>query len=225
MDSDTARLTKRSDQPRHAAVVKHILFDADGVLQYATRHWQLGLQSVLSLEDEAQAKAVVEDIFRIEAEVLEADGGFAERLEGVLAKWDRSSFLSQTLDVIHAIEVYQDVMSTVQSLRRLGIRCHIASNQQTSRAQHMSEGLNYKALFDTEFYSCFVRAAKPKVSFFEKVVAKLGCDPSSVLFFDDRAENVEAARQAGIHATVFLGADGASALCRRLTEYGLYVDY
>lgn len=204
--------------------VKHILFDADGVLQHATWHWQPALQSVLGLGDEAQAKAVVDDIFKVETEVLETEVGFAERLEGVLAKWDRSDFLLQTLDVIHAIEIYGDVMSTVQDLRRRGIYCHVASNQQTSRAQHMSECLNYRALFDTEFYSCLIGAAKPKVSFFEIVVSKLGCDPSSVLFFDDRAENVEAARQAGLHAHVFIGSDGAPALCRQLADYGLFVD-
>ncbi|MBL0726081.1 HAD family hydrolase [Piscinibacter sp. HJYY11] len=115
--------------------MKHILFDADGVLQHATQHWQPALQSVLGLSDEAQAKAVLDDIFQAETEVLETEGGFAERLERVLAKWNRPGLLSQTLDVIHAIEVFDDVMSTVQALRRRGVRCHVASNQQCARAE------------------------------------------------------------------------------------------
>ena len=45
----------------------------------------------------------------------------------------------------------------------------------------MSEELNDKTLSDTEFYACGVGAAKPKVEFFEKVVAQLGCDASAVL--------------------------------------------
>lgn len=206
-------------------IIENILFDADGVLQYATRHWQPALQSVLKLEDASQAKLVLEDVFQAETEVLESEGGFIERLEAVLEKWGRSGFLSETLSVLHAIEVHHDVMQTVQAIRRLGIRCHIGSNQQTFRAKHMSEGLNYRSLFDTEFYSCGIGAAKPKVEFFEKVVAQLGCDASDVLFLDDRAENVAAAKQAGLNAVVFLGADGAPALRHQLAGFGVFVPH
>ncbi|WP_431095684.1 HAD family hydrolase [Polaromonas aquatica] len=205
--------------------IENILFDADGVLQYATRHWQPALQSILKLEDETQAKAVLADVFEAETEVLEAEGGFAERLDAVLSKWGRSGFLSEALSVIHAIEIHQDVMQSVQSIRRSGIRCHVGSNQQTSRAKHMSEGLNYRSLFDTEFYSCVVGVAKPKVAFFEKVVAQLGCDASAVLFLDDRAENVKAAKQAGLNAMVFFGSNGASELQRQLAGFGVIVDH
>jgi putative hydrolase of the HAD superfamily len=206
-------------------VIENILFDADGVLQYATKHWQPALQSVLKLEDEAQAKALLDDLLAAETAALETEGGFSERLEIVLAKWGRPGFLSEALSVIHAIEVHQDVMQTVQTIRRMGIRCHIGSNQQTSRAMHMSERLNYRSLFDIEFYSCFVGVAKPKAAFFEKVVAQLGCDASAVLFLDDRAENVEAAKQAGLSATVFFGSDGALELKRQLAGFGVFADH
>jgi putative hydrolase of the HAD superfamily len=201
--------------------IENILFDADGVLQFATRHWQPTLQSVLSLDNEMQAKAIVDDIFEAETEVLESATGFVEKLEAVLAKWDRASFLSETLNVLHSIEVHDDVMQIVQAIRRSGIPCHIASNQQALRAKHMSEGLNYRSLFDREFYSCFVGAAKPQVKFFDRVVAQLGCAASKVLFLDDRAENVEGARQAGLNALVCYGTDGATSLRRQLAELGV----
>ena len=205
--------------------IENILFDADGVLQYATRHWQPALQSVLMLEDEMQAKAVVDDIFEAETEVLESTTGFIEKLEAVLAKWDRASFLPETLGVLHAIEIHGDVIQTVQAIRRSGIRCHIGSNQQVLRAKHMSEDLNYRSLFDGEFYSCFVGAAKPQIRFFKKVVAQLDCDASAVLFLDDRAENVEAAKQAGLNAMVFFGKDGALVLQRQLARFRVFVDH
>ncbi len=202
----------------------HILFDADGVLQCATQHWQPALQSVLGLDDESHAQAVVADIFAAETKVLECEGGFVERLEAVLVKWGRAGLLAETLKVLHAIDVHDDVMQTVQAVRRAGIGCHIASNQQTLRARHMSEGLNYRALFDSEFYSCFVGAAKPRPAFFHMVLARLGCDPREVLFLDGRPENVEAARQAGLNAVVFLGADGALSLRRQLGNFGVVLD-
>jgi hypothetical protein len=53
--SNVERLYLSSQVTECSVAIKHILFDADGVLQYATRHWQPALQSVLNLEDEAQA--------------------------------------------------------------------------------------------------------------------------------------------------------------------------
>jgi putative hydrolase of the HAD superfamily len=205
--------------------IENILFDADGVLQYATRHWQPALQSLLMLDDEIQAKAVVDDIFKAETEVLEATTGFIEKLEAVLAKWDRAGFLAETLNVLHAIEVHDEVMQIVQAIRHSGIRCHIASNQQALRAKHMSVSLNYRSQFDSEFYSCFIGAAKPKAKFFEKVVAQLGCEASNVLFLDDRVENVEGARQAGLNALVSYGTDGALSLRCQLASFGVFLDH
>jgi putative hydrolase of the HAD superfamily len=104
----------------------------------------------------------------------------------------------------------------------LGVLSH---QQQALRAKHMSETLNYKSQFDGEFYSCFVGAAKPQAKFFEKVVAQLGCEASAVLFLDDRAENVEGARQAGLNAMLFYGTDGALALRHQLAGVGVFVDH
>jgi len=205
--------------------IENVLFDADGVLQYATQHWQPALQSVLNLDDESQARAVVKDILEAETEVLQSATGFTERLEAKLANWGRSKFVLETLDVLHAIEVYADIMQTVQAVRRSGIRCHIGSNQQSLRARHMSTALNYKSLFESEFYSCFIGAAKPQAAFFERVIARLDCQASAVLFLDDRPENVEAAKQAGMNAIVFLGTDGAPSLERRLADFGVFVDH
>jgi putative hydrolase of the HAD superfamily len=221
--SNVERLVSLANIAECSVAIENILFDADGVLQQAAQHWQPAFQAALRLKDESQAKAFLEDVFAAETEVLESDGGFAERLAEVLAKWERPGLDREALNVMHAIEVNQDVMQVVQAVRRLGIRCHLASNQQTSRAEHMSERLNYKSLFDTEFYSCFVGVAKPRVSYFEKVVAKLGCRASAVLFFDDRAENVEAAKQAGLSAAVCYGSDGAASLKRQLASFGVLV--
>lgn len=204
--------------------ITNILFDADGVLQYATQHWQPALHSLLQLDDEAQARTVVEAILAAETEVLHTTSGFTERLEQALARWGREKLVAQTLEVLHAIEVHADVMQTVQALRRSGIPCHIGSNQQAMRATHMSIGLDYRSLFDREFYSCFVGAAKPQAAFFDRVVAQLGCPAGAVLFLDDRPENVEGARAAGLNATLYFGNEGAASLRRRLAHFGVMVE-
>lgn len=205
--------------------IENIIFDADGVLQYPTVRWHVALRALLGLEDETQAEALVNDILEAETEVLESSTGFLERLQARLAKWNRAGMVSETLNALHAIEVHADVMATVQALRRAGFRCHIGSNQQSLRAKHMSETLNYRSLFDQEFYSCFMGAAKPRAEFFEKTMARLRCPASKVLFLDDRAENVAAAKRAGLNAMVFFGVDGALSLQRQLADFGVFADH
>lgn len=203
--------------------IENILFDADGVIQYPTTLWQPGLQAALNLENDSEARAFLEAVLEAEANVLEFDAGFVEQLQIVLERWQRPGFMDETLAVLHSIEVYCDVMQTIQAVRRTGIPCHIGSNQQSLRARHMSEGLNYRSLFDREFYSCFVGSAKPDVGFFEKVVAQLGCHPGAVLFLDDRAENVAAAKAVGLNALQFFGKDGAVSLKKHLASFGVFV--
>jgi putative hydrolase of the HAD superfamily len=202
-----------------------LLLDADGVLQHPTVRWRKALESILGLEDESQPEQFLDDILQAEKDSLVSPTGFTERLEAVLFKWARSEFAADVIEAMNAIEIHEDVMQAVQSFRRAGVRCHIASNQQALRARHMSEVLNYKSLFDREFYSCFLGVAKPSVAFFKKTLNALSCDGSTVLFLDDRTENVEAAKRAGLNAAVYLGADGAVSLQRALAGYGLSVSH
>lgn len=148
--------------------IEHIIFDADGVFQYPTVHWQPGLQAALKLKDDSEAYAFLAAVFEAEAGALETNVGFVEKLEAVMMKWNRSAFMNEALAVLNSIEVHCDVMQVIQSVRRKGISCYIGSNQQYLRATHMSEILNYKSLFDREFYSCFIGAAKPDIDFLKK---------------------------------------------------------
>jgi putative hydrolase of the HAD superfamily len=47
---------------------------------------------------------------------------------------------------------------------------------------------------------------KPLTAPYEKVVEKYGCEPSEVIFIDDRTENVETAQALGMHS-ILLGID------------------
>lgn len=62
--------------------------------------------------------------------------------------------------------------------------------------------------------------AKPDVAFFERVLDALALRASDVLFLDDRRDNVDAARRAGLAAAVYVGESGAGAPCRLREEHG-----
>lgn len=200
-----------------------VLFDADGVLQHPTVRWRAAFAPILGTADPTRLEPFLRDVLEAESNALCTPAGFEDALTQVLIKWGQTGRLAEALCVLNAIDPYDEVMSVVRSLQHAGVTCHIASNQQAGRARHMSEVLNYKTLFTREFYSCSLGVAKPDIAFYERLLRELGVRASSVLFLDDRQENVEAARRAGLAAAVYAGESGAQALQRILVEHGLRV--
>jgi putative hydrolase of the HAD superfamily len=201
--------------------IKAILFDADGVLQRPTVWWREALMPILGAADIADVDPFLRDILETELAHLCAPSGFDAALMETLTRWNCSERFADTAQALNSIRLYDDVIEVVRVLRQAGMPCHIASNQQAGRAQHMSERLGYKALFVEEFYSCRVGFAKPDVAYFNRVLELLDLPSQCVLFIDDRAENVDAAKRAGLAAVVYNGESGAEALRAILSEHGV----
>jgi putative hydrolase of the HAD superfamily len=214
-----------SIEARNTLAIQTILFDADGVLQRPSVRWQVAFGSILGTGDSVHLESFLQDIFEAESNALCTPSGFEDALRQVLTKWRRAEHLTEALRALNAIDVYDEVMRVVLSLQHAGVFCHIASNQQAGRARHMSEVLNYRTLFTREFYSCTLGVAKPDITFFERILRALNLRGDAVLFLDDRLENVEAARCAGLAAAVYAGENGAQALHRILADHGLMVSY
>jgi len=85
----------------------------------------------------------------------------------------------------------------------------------------MSVTLGYEKLFDREFYSCRIGVAKPNPAFFARILEDTGLRAASVLFIDDRAENVLGAQSIGIHAFQFEQSEGVEALLEKMASHGV----
>ncbi len=198
-----------------------LLFDADGVVQRARTSWRDGFAPLLAGSGERALDQFTAAIEEAESECLESLD-FAERLTDVLKKWRLEGSLEEVLKVLNGIVVYPDVIELVRALRQSGVSCHLASNQQSLRAEHMSAVLNYREIFEQEFYSCHLGIAKPKPEFFEEITIRLGQPAASILFVDDRMENVLAARKVGLRAEVYDAATGAPILYEILHSHDLF---
>jgi len=210
-------LAATNDAPQ----IKAILFDADGVLQRPTVWWREALLPLLGAADIAEVDTFLREILETELAHLCVPNGFDAALLETLTRWNCSERFADAAKVLNSIRFYDDVIEVVRVLRQAGMPCHIASNQQAGRAQHMSECLGYKALFAEEFYSCRVGFAKPDVAYFNRVLELLDLPSQCVLFIDDREENVAAAKRAGLAAVVYNGESGADALRTILSEHGV----
>jgi putative hydrolase of the HAD superfamily len=98
-------------------------------------------------------------------------------------------------------EVDESVADVVKDLRREGIFCGLATNQDKHRMQYLDQRLAIRGYFDATFVSCELGVRKPDAGFFHVVRAAL---PGRILaFWDDRPENVQAAKECGWSAFVF----------------------
>ena len=87
-----------------------------------------------------------------------------------------------------------------------GVRLALLSNAPEPLATAIDH-TGWSASFDRRFYSCRVGLAKPDPAVYEAVLSGLGATPRSVLFIDDRAENVLAATALGLQAVRFTSAE------------------
>lgn len=201
--------------------IETILFDADGVLQRPQTRWRLAFAALPTLVEEELLDQFTREILVVEAAFLECEDDFAAAISEHVARVGHGLDTAAILAILNAIEIDAEIMDVVQSIRSSGIKCCLATNQQNHRARHMSEALNYAGLFDGEFYSCRMGVAKPKPRYFEYVLADLKLPAESILFLDDRSENVAAAIQVGMRAEVFDEVAGASALLELLAKHGV----
>src|SRR5262245_54328133 len=203
--------------------MKAVLFDADGVLQSPGAARKEALAHVLGPGRAADVPAFLQDIFVAEKSVLTIHNGFDTALADVLRKWECRGNAEDFLTAWRMIEVRPDLVEVIRALRRSGILCCLATNQESHRAAHMSHALGYRDLFDREFYSCELGTAKPDGAYFLHIVRVLGLQANDVLFLDDLEINVVAAREAGLHAVTFKGEAGALALWQTLAGFGIAV--
>jgi putative hydrolase of the HAD superfamily len=160
----------------------------------------LPLSSSLS-KSHPRLAACVQELFATQRQAITGERSIEECIAHLPARWNSRGDAS---DIMRAwttgIEVDATVMGIVRALREDGVPCFLGSNQGRTRARYMSETLNYKLAFDREFYSCDIAAAKPDHRFFEIVLRQVSLPAASVLFIDDNAANVTAAREVGLKA-------------------------
>ena len=188
--------------------VRVVLFDADGVIQQFPHSSGIGLRAHVErilgfVPDELDT--FTREVFEAERSALAGHADFAETLLPVLAKWGAHGIADAfAAEWWCPIEPDQSILYLVGQLRRQGMVCALATNQQRYRARYMEEALSYRNVFDRSFYSYQLGLMKPELEFFKAIVAALECVPEVALFIDDSEENVAAARRVGLQAEQFV---------------------
>lgn len=199
-------------------MIRHVLLDADGVLQSLPGGWSAALRPYVGDRADDFLRALGPD----EAPCLRGSGEFLEVLADLLRDFGVTRPVSEVYPAVwHDIHVEPSSVALVAELRDLGLGVHLATNQTAGRAAYMRTALGYDDLFDESFYSCELGETKPDAAFFAAALDRLAVPAPEVLFVDDHEPNVLAAREAGLAAEHWRIADGLPQLHRLLRGHGV----
>jgi len=205
--------------------IRAILFDADGVIQNGNSAGLAArVERVLGFVPDP-FEAFTREVFEAEHPALSGKAELLELLEPIVAKWGApGTALALATAWWCSTEADLAVLSLIGRLRQQGLLCALASNQQRFRAAYMRQTFGYDTLFERSFYSYELGCMKPDVLYFQHILASLPLAPGQMLFIDDLAENVAAARSVGIQAAQFVhprSPDGVTALRTLLETFSI----
>ena len=200
--------------------VRHVLIDADGVLQDLPGGWFERLRPWLG----DRAEEFIEQSWVDEVPCLRGEADFFVHLAAHLEAYGVDVGAQELFAAVWtSIELVPSSIELVHRLRAAGYGVHLGTNQEQYRAAYMRTELGYDDLFDVSCYSWELGAVKTEVAYFERAVAMIGAAPAEIVFVDDRLENVETARSAGLGAVHWTFTEGLEQLESRLAQLGVRV--
>ncbi len=134
--------------------------------------------------------------------------GLADRLEEFVAYWFEKDAV-----------IDRELLAISDAWRqRTGGRVFAATNQEHHRIAHLRDQAGLGPHFDEIIYSAALGVCKPERVFFTNAQARMGVlAGQSILFVDDTAANVDAARACGWRARLYRGPES---LARALQGWG-----
>ena len=200
--------------------VRHVLIDADGVLQDLPGGWFERLRPWLG----DRAEEFIEQSWVDEVPCLRGEADFFVHLAAHLEAYGVDVGAQELFAAVWtSIELVPSSIELVHRLRAAGYGVHLGTNQEQYRAAYMRTELGYDDLFDVSCYSWELGAVKTEAAYFERAVAMIGAAPAEIVFVDDRLENVETARSAGLGAVHWTFTEGLEQLESRLAQLGVRV--
>ena len=179
---------------------KAMLFDADGVviLPWRFRHY-LEREHRITRE---MTRGFFNGVFN---DCLEGRTDLKAVLPPFLAEWrwpeSVDDFVATWLREEDAAD--ERVMDAIARLRGQGIVCGLATSQERYRAEYMRTAMRFAGRFDRLFFSCELGCQKPDHAYYQHITRALGLPAGEILFWDDNAANVAAARECGWQAEVY----------------------
>ncbi len=106
-------------------------------------------------------------------------------------------------DVRSWTPIDDEIITLAFDLQRAGTKIGVLSNMPMEEAQHFKRIHDWMPRFDFLFLSSEMGMVKPDAEIYETVLKAIALPPESVLFIDDKPENIEAARRSGMQGLIY----------------------
>lgn len=183
-------------------MIKVVIFDADGVLVHGERKFSTTLAEKHGISLETTLPFFTGPF----QECLVGDSDLKEIILPYLDKWGWDKGVDALLDYWFSLESKTDkeLIKYIKELRRKGIVCFLATNNEKHRFQYMMDKMGLANAFDKTYSSAHLGHKKPDRKFFSKIFKQLdNIHKNEILFVDDSAENIQGAKEFGIHAELY----------------------
>ena len=154
-----------------------------------------------------------EEAYWAERRAYDAGLSDADYWRAVAARLDRElddSLIHRltSVDVDGWMSADPDSLALLEDLHRRDVPLALLSNASTTFAR-AGESKPWARFFDHLLFSGDLRVTKPTPEIWRILLDTIGAEPAECLFFDDRAENIAGAREAGLNAELWHSADHA----------------
>lgn len=189
--------------------IKAAIFDVGGVLcNEGLQAMLVDMKTTLNIDEATLSKIFASHIPLIGSGKIE-EAEFWEQVSKTYST--RKVDVSENLlgrAYADSLKPQTEVLEVVKTLGEGGINLAILSNTIEQHAQPLRAAGVYSE-FDDEniFLSHEIGLRKPSLEVYEFVLRRLGIDAPEAIFVDDRADNVGAAIQLGMHGIVFEDAE------------------
>ena len=116
------------------------------------------------------------------------------------------------METLMWLRVNPNVLALAREIKARGVRIAILSNMPHDLLAYVRREFDWLDEFEVKVWSCEIGVTKPDAAIYHRCLDALGCQPGRALFFDDRLNNVEAARELGMEAHLFQSAEQARAI-------------
>ncbi len=118
------------------------------------------------------------------------------------------------METLMWLRVNHEAVALAREIKARGVRIAILSNMPHDLLAYVRREFDWLDEFEVKIWSCELGTVKPDPTIYRVCLDALGCQPQRTLFFDDRLNNVEAARELGMEAHLFESAEQARAIVR-----------
>ncbi|WP_280154324.1 HAD family phosphatase [Piscinibacter sp. XHJ-5] len=195
----------------------NVVFDFGGVVFRWQPHEFMARLLPHHATGEAAVAALVTEFFQgYSGDWAEFDRGMVDeaRLAQRIA-WRTGIALPDVQKIIDAVpfelQPVEPMVRLMERLREGGHRLFFLSNMPAPYAQHLETTHEFMRWFEGGVFSSRVQLVKPEPAIFHEAVRRFGAAPNELLFIDDFALNVKAARALGWQAVHCLSAQQVEA--------------